>query len=75
MSDTNNVRLILKKTFSDAHGVSTKDEFVTLDIKNDELEKLLAQIGMDHKAFTLVGSELLDPEGAKERYNLAFEPF
>tara|TARA_R100000322_G_scaffold97441_1_gene61374 strand:+ start:2048 stop:2269 length:222 start_codon:yes stop_codon:yes gene_type:complete len=68
VTDKNTVRVILKRPKTNGHGELIAEEYKTVEIESEELEKLL----MGHQffgSFSVVGAELIDPEGSKESHN------
>lgn len=68
MADKKTVRIILKKPRTGGHGELLTEEYKTVDIESEELEKLLVG-NQFFGSFSVVGAELIDPEDSKERHN------
>ena len=64
------VRLILKSNVLDANGALIEEKMATLDIDCAELEDKLTGLGVPYhfaRNYSVVGAEVLDPEGAYAR--------
>lgn len=67
MADKNTVRVILKRPQTGGHGELLTEEYKTVEVESEELEKLL--VGSQFfVSFSVVGAELIDPEDSKERH-------
>ena len=65
MSEANNIRIILKRPETGGYGELLTEEYKTIDISSEQIEKLL--VGDDFSgSFSVIGAELIDPERAKE---------
>lgn len=68
MTSRKTVRIILKKPQIGGHGELLTEEYKTVEIESEELEKLL--VGSEFfGSFSVVGAELIDPEDSKGRHN------
>lgn len=67
MSEESNVRVILKRTRTGVNGELLSEEYKTVEISSDAIEKLMVRDGV-FGLFSVVGAELIDPEASKAKF-------
>ena len=66
-SPENTVRIILRHCETSIHGETVSEEFRTVEISSDEIERLLAGTEFKPK-FSVIGAELINPSASRKKY-------
>ncbi|PCI26585.1 hypothetical protein COB52_05915 [Candidatus Kaiserbacteria bacterium] len=67
MSEKNVVRVILKRCRTGGHGELLSEEYKTVEIFSEDIERLMVGQGIFGK-FSVIGAELMDPEASHAKF-------
>jgi hypothetical protein len=67
MSETNTVRIILKRCRTGGHGELLSEEYKTVEISSQEIERLIFSDSF-FGPYSVVGAELIDPELTEKKF-------